>query len=40
MDVNNERIRIPENVEFFVSNNGEIYREVNDGTLQNQILRE
>lgn len=32
MDVNNERIRIPENVDFFVSNNGEIYREINEGT--------
>ncbi|MDR4985255.1 flagellar basal body rod protein FlgG [Bacillus cereus] len=32
MDVNNERIRIPENIDFSVSNNGEIYREVNEGT--------
>lgn len=39
MDVNNERIKIPENVNFFVSNNGEIYREVNDGTLQKPDIK-
>ncbi|WP_070169968.1 flagellar hook-basal body complex protein [Bacillus mycoides] len=39
MDVNNERIRIPENVDFFVSNNGEIYREINEGTLQKPDIK-
>ena len=39
MDINNERIKIPENVNFFVSNNGEIYREVNDGTLQKPDIK-